>query len=160
MLASLRRAAAALLLALTALPGAAAALDLKLELRDGDDGPARLLSLADLDALPQARIKTSTPWTIGVVVFDGVSGPAIAAMAPKGATEVHAVAHNDYVYTIPLEDFATGEAIIATRRDGATMTLRNKGPYWVMYDFDGMTRGAQTLREPRAVWQLKTLVFR
>lgn len=139
-----------------ALPAAA----FDLELRNTAGGGEATLSLDDLDAMPQARIATSTSWTRGVIVFDGVAGPAIAALAPEGATTVQATALNDYAYTLPISDLADGDAIIATRRDGAPIALRDKGPYWIIYDFDSLPDHERRLREPRAVWHLKKLEFR
>lgn len=154
-----RFAAAASAFAAAALLAAPAS-GFDLEIRAEGAGTGRTLSLAELDALPQARIVTGTPWTEGRSVFEGVSGEALAALAPPEAAEVHAVAHNDYAYTVPLSDFASGQAILATRRDGAPIPLRDKGPYWIMYPFDDMTPHDRLPREPRSVWHLKTLVFR
>ena len=155
---ALRPAASAALALLLLGAGPAAGFDLLI--RSEKTGEARSLSLADLDKLDQDRIVTGTPWTEGRSVFDGVSGKALAALAPKGATEVHAVGLNDYAYTVPLADFASGQAIIATRRDGAEIPLRDKGPFWIMYPFDDLTNRDRLPREPRAVWHLKTLIFR
>lgn len=119
-----------------------------------------VLDLAELDKMPQKRIVTTTPWTEGDQVFDGVAGPAIAAMAPQGAKEILVTAHNEYQAEIPLADFIAGKAILATRRNGELMPIRAKGPYWVIYNFDEMPPANAAEIEHRSVWQVKSILFR
>ncbi|MGG7566923.1 hypothetical protein ACQ5SO_12290 [Rhodovulum sp. DZ06] len=139
------------------IPAAAAAFEL--ELRNAAGGQTLRLSLDDLDALPQARMVTETSWTEGMITFDGVAGEAIAGFAPPGAETVRASALNDYSFSIPLADFASGAAMVATRRDGALIPVRDKGPYWIVYDFTGLSRTDRMQLEARAVWHLKALEF-
>jgi hypothetical protein len=51
-------------------------------------------------------------------------------------TEITAVALNDYKVKIPIADFDKVNVILAYRRDGKAMPVRDKGPLWIMYPFD------------------------
>jgi hypothetical protein len=98
-------------------------------------GVARF-DLAMLQALERRTIETATRWTEGVRRFEGVGGRALLAAVGASGTRAHAVALNDYESDIPLEDFAHDRLIVAYRIDGVTITVRELGPLWVMYDFD------------------------
>lgn len=115
---------------------------------------------AMLEKIGMTSFKTSTPWFTGEVEFEGV--PLADLMETVGATgtEIEAVALNDYKATVPIEDFAKYGVILALKRDGEYMPVRDKGPLFIVYpydDFDGLQ--AQQFYS-RSVWQLKELVVR
>lgn len=124
------------------------------------EGARQEIGLAALDRLAQREATTTTPWTDGPQRFAGVAGEAIAAFAPSGAVEAVVTALNDYVAVVPLAHFIEGLAFIATRRNGEPMRIREKGPFWVMYDFDAMSDEERLVCEPLAVWQVATIQFR
>ncbi len=128
--------------------------------RTGDPETTRTLDRAALDALTQARLTTRTPWDDAPTLFEGPSGAAIAALAEGPCATVEARALNDFVMEIPFADFAENRLIVATRRAGEPMPIREKGPFWIMYDFDGATAVEFELWGSRSVWQLQTLVFK
>jgi hypothetical protein len=122
------------------------------------DGAAAALSLADLDALPQREIRTATPWTEGVRRW---SGPAmldvLRAHGLDGATAVQATALNDYAVRMPVAELVAHAPIIATRSDGAELSRREKGPLFVVFDFDRFDERTLKVVANLAVWQLATL---
>lgn len=117
------------------------------------------LSLADLDALPQHIIRTTTPWTQGVQVF---SGPSLAdvggltGLAPVAA-ELHAL--NDYSVVVPAEDWQEFKIVIATRVNGSVPRVFEKGPYWLMYPLDDMETPIQQKYVSRMIWQIESITF-
>ncbi|GLK70044.1 hypothetical protein KHC23_21865 [Ancylobacter dichloromethanicus] len=119
----------------------------------------RSLSLADLDRLAQTQIDTTTPWTQGAQRFAGPSFAVLAGLARVPTVEARVVALNDYAATIPAEDWQMNGVILATRLNGETMRVRDKGPYWVMYPIDqGALFGRQDYQS-RMVWQVKSIDF-
>src|SRR6201989_977736 len=91
---------------------------------------------AQLEALGMVSFETKTPWYKESVKFEGV--PLDKLMAKVGSTgdRVLAIALNDYSVEIPIEDFAKYHAILALKRDGEYMSVRDKGPLFVVYPFD------------------------
>lgn len=146
-------------IALSALAGAAAAQDLQ-SIEVSTAHGTITVDLDALEAMRQAEIETSTPWTVGVQLFRGATGAQLLAKAPAGVKWAVVRAHNDYVATIPVEDLRDGAAIFATRRNGARMSLRDKGPVWVVYDLDELSHEDRILIEPRMVWQVRSVEFR
>jgi hypothetical protein len=110
---------------------------------------------AMLEALGTARLTTSTDWTDGKPVFDGVPAKKLLeAVGAKGKT-ISAIALNDYAVDIPIDDLTTYPVLLALRMNGQALTARDKGPIWIVYPRDDYPE----LRDPkindRWIWQLK-----
>ncbi|NIY99041.1 oxidoreductase [Salipiger sp. HF18] len=107
-------------------------------------------------ALPVTVVVTSTPWTDGPTEFTGAAlADLLDAVGAQGSV-IKAVALNGYIVNIPLVDARETGATIAYLRDGKRMTVRNKGPLWIIYPFDNLT-GDQDVYFNRAIWQLRYL---
>ncbi len=110
-----------------------------------------------LEALGSRTITTTTPWHAGQVRFEGVPlGKLMEAVGAYGQT-VRAVALNDYVITIPITDFVKHDAVLALKRDGQYMSVRDKGPLFIVYPYDSKPELKSQLYYARSVWQLKRL---
>jgi len=121
------------------------------------DGTARF-DRQMLRDLPVTRYETGTIWTKGTHVFEGVLlGHLLDAVGADGE-EVYAVALNDYAVTIPVGDGDT--ALVAFALDGNDMTVRNKGPLWIVYPFDSDPDFRTETIYSRSIWQLKSLDVR
>lgn len=123
------------------------------------DGTTALFDLAGLKALPSRTITTTTPWTEGTHSYVGVSGKAFVEAVGATGSEALATALNDYVVTIPLEDFTGDHLIIAYEAGGEPMSIRDKGPLWVIYPYDDDARYRKDAVLSRSIWQLKSLSF-
>jgi hypothetical protein len=121
--------------------------------------PGRL-DRAALAKLEPARIVTATEWTQGRIAFEGVRMRDLLRAVGAQGREVLAVALNDYRTTIPVADFDAYDVILAWRRDGQDMSVRDRGPFWIVYPFD---QHGELRHEPylgRSIWQLKSLEVR
>lgn len=116
------------------------------------------LSLEDLDAMPQVSFETSTIWTDEAVVFSGVSLKALLTqLGAKGET-LEMVALNDYAVQMPIAEIEDGAPIIATRMNANVMSVRDKGPYWVVFPYDRDPRYRTETMYARSIWQLNRLM--
>jgi hypothetical protein len=148
------------ILAQTAMPANAQSL---LVVRNATD-PAQAevgFSEADLLALPQVTIRTRTEFTDGVVEFVGpLARDAVAMIKTGTATSVHLVAANDYAIDIPLSDLINYDVILAMQADGKRLTIRDKGPIWLMYPLDDHVELQDSLYNIRLIWQLTRIELR
>lgn len=120
------------------------------------DGAAQF-DLAMLDALPQRTTTVTTPWYTGEQTFTGVVvQDLLDALGAKGTTAT-VVALNDYSADIPVEDFAKMPVILATRINGETLSVRDKGPLFVVYPFDLDPELYNEVTFSRSVWQVNAL---
>ncbi|WP_158967181.1 molybdopterin-dependent oxidoreductase [Chachezhania sediminis] len=117
-------------------------------------GDAARFDLAMLEAMNPVTITTTTIWTEGEQTFRGV--PLAALMEAVGARgdTISATAVNDYAVEIPREDWVADGPIVAFEHNGAEMSLRDKGPLWVIYPFDAKTDYQTEVIYSRSIWQL------
>ena len=122
----------------------------------GDAGFNREMLLA----LPQHEIRTTTEWTDGVKQFSGpLLSDVLAAVGASGEAAA-ATALNDYTVEIPLQDFTDYPVILAMSMDGAPLTLRTKGPLWIVYPRDQHSELQNPEMNSRWIWQLRALEIR
>ena len=123
------------------------------------DGEEHVLYLDELDAMEQVEFSTTTIWTEGTAVFSGVPVMhLLEAIGAQGST-LRMSALNDYAVEMPVADLEENAPIVATRMNGETMSVRNKGPYWIIYPFDSDPQFRTEANYARSVWQLKTLTL-
>jgi hypothetical protein len=115
---------------------------------------AAVFDLEMLEALPTTTIETSTIWTEGVHSFQGVALKDLVDALGIDGKKLKATAVNDYAIEIPLTDAITGGPIIAYRIDGKVMSLREKGPLWVIYPYDSNSEYRKEVIFSRSIWQL------
>ncbi|MDU8945512.1 putative pterin-binding protein [Ovoidimarina sediminis] len=123
------------------------------------DGSEVKFTLEDLDALEQVGFSTSTVWTDGINHFSGVSILNLLEHAEAEGSTLRMVALNDYSIEMPVEELDEKAPIVASRMNGDTMSIREKGPFWVIYPFDSDPEFASEINRSRSVWQLSRLVL-
>lgn len=62
-----------------------------------------------------------------------------------------------YSAELPVEELRRYPVLLAYEIDGKRLTLRSKGPVWVVYPFNDYPEIADQLREARSVWQVTTI---
>jgi hypothetical protein len=122
-----------------------------------EGGDPIVFDRADLMALPATTFETSTIWTDGVQSFTGVSLQTLALEIGVNDGRLLATAINDYTVEIPLSDAVEGGPIIAYLMDGEEMSIRDKGPLWVIYPYDSDADFRSEVVYSRSIWQLDRL---
>lgn len=102
-------------------------------------------------------VETETPWTDGIIRFEGVSLKAVLNESGIEGKDVTGLAIDDYAATLPVSVIETYDPIIATRMNGELMTVDNKGPFWIMFDFDDIAEEESVELRSFAVWHLNEL---
>lgn len=118
---------------------------------------AAVFDLAMLDALEQRTTMTETPWFDGPQSF---SGPTLAELlehvGAQGAN-LRIIALNDYAADMPVQDTQDAPVILASRHNGDVMSVRDKGPLFVIYPFSEMPQLNNEVYFSRSVWQVKAI---
>ncbi len=109
---------------------------------------------AMLETMTPVTIETETIWTEGPQEFTGVPlSRLMEAVGAKGAS-LTAVAINDYAVEIPAEDWVEDGALVAYLNNGAPMSVREKGPLWIVYPYDDNPAYQTEVAYSRSIWQL------
>ena len=125
-----------------------------------NNGDKAEFDMAMLEGLGNASWTTKTPWYKDPVTFSGVPMSKLLEVVGAKGTSLTVTALNDYATDIPVEDFKTHPVMLATKRDGNYMPVRDKGPLFIVYPYDTSAE----LRSPRyygrSAWQVARLVIR
>lgn len=103
-------------------------------------------------------IVTSTVWTNGVSEFEGIKLSTLAELLGVTAGTFVSFALNDYNVEIPVSDATYLEPILAYKRNGSYLTVKDKGPLWVIYPYDGNENARTELIYSRSIWQLDRMI--
>lgn len=118
------------------------------------DGAEYPLDLTGLRTLPQDEFVTETIWTDGPQTFTGVRMTEILNLLGTTEGTMTLIAANDYQITIPIADFTDDGALLAYERNGSPMTLRDKGPIWLVYPYDADPKFRTEVTYANSIWQL------
>lgn len=119
-----------------------------------DAAPIALLE-ADLALLPQASLRTGNEFTDGEHSYTGpLVRDVLRVVGLAEAGTVRFTAANDYTVEIPVADFDRYDAILARRLDGRPMSLRDKGPLWLMYPVSAHPELRDPIYVSRLIWQV------
>lgn len=110
-----------------------------------------------LKALGEIEFVTGTPWSEHPQRFRGPSlYSLVTALGLKGGTFT-ARALNDYSIPVPLSEAVEGGPILAMEIDGQVLSLRERGPLWLIYPFDDIPAYRSEVSYIRSIWQLTRL---
>lgn len=126
-------------------------------IRDRNADAGARFDMAMLRRLPQTTLRTATPWSTGPQSFDGVLIRDLLAALGAGGSTLNARALNDYAVAIPIADAARYRVLVAHSRNGAEMTVRDRGPLWIVYPLDDHAELRSPEFHARMIWQLAGL---
>lgn len=122
-----------------------------------NDADRYVFDMAMLEKLPQHSFTTKTPWFKEPVKFTGPLLRDVLAEAGASGEILTAFALNDYKTSIPVNDAASFNVIVARLMDGKTMPVREKGPLFIIYPYDENKDLQTKTYYSRSAWQLKAI---
>ncbi|QQR38720.1 molybdopterin-dependent oxidoreductase [Devosia rhizoryzae] len=126
-----------------------------LEVTNSDEG-------ADFDremlyALGLTDLVTTTAWTDGPQTFRGVALQTVLDRVGAKGTTIKATALNDFRTSIPYEEAAKYNVLLASEMNGEEMSVRDRGPLWIVYPRSDFSELQAPEYNDRWAWQLRTL---
>lgn len=115
------------------------------------------LTRGQLEAMPTTSFSTTTIWTEGEHEFTGVSLKVLMDEVGAQGSMLKATALNDYSVDVPLSDAVEGGPIIAYLMDGMPMSVREKGPLWLLYPYNSKADYRTETIYSRSIWQLNRI---
>jgi hypothetical protein len=125
-----------------------------------NEGDKAEFDMPMIEAIGIDSFMTKTPWYKDPVTFSGVPMAKLFQFVGASGTSVTVTALNDYATDIPIEDFKTYPVLLATKRDGAYMPVRDKGPLFIVYDYDSNAELQHQRFYSRSAWQVVRMVVK
>lgn len=113
--------------------------------------------MAMLEELPQRSFTTKTPWYAQPRKFTGPLLRDLLHLVGAQAQTMRVSALNDYRIDIPFDDAIRFDVVLARLLDDQPMTVREKGPLFMIYPFDSNPLLRNAVYYSRSVWQLKAI---
>lgn len=133
-------------------------LTVKGDLTHPNVGKTAQFDLEMLEKLAGRKATMQTPWTEGMTTF---SGPLLRAIleeaGAKNGSKLLVRALNDYFAEVPMRDATDLDTMLATRQNGKPMSIREKGPLFLIYPFDQNHDLYNEEYFSRSVWQIKEI---
>lgn len=115
-------------------------------------------TLAQLQALPQRHITTTTPWTEGSHTYSGVLlRDLLDRLDLQDVATLNATALNNYFTSLSVADAYQYDVLLALTQDGKLLTRRNKGPIWVVYPLSQHPELDKPSYHSAMIWQLRSV---
>lgn len=118
------------------------------------DGTAARFDLAQLKSLESATFNLHTRWTDRVHEYKGPLLTAVLATVGAKGTVLRLTALNDYSIDIDRTFVEKYQPILALQDDGKKMSLRDKGPLWLLLPHDKYPELNSEENTGKMIWQL------
>ena len=138
-------------------PAGAVVLTVQGRVRVPNDGKRAQFDMPMLEALPQRTHQTKTPWYAQARRFTGPLLRDVLAATGAQGSNLRLIALNDYQVDMPMDDAMRHDVIIARLMDDKPMTVRDKGPLFIIYPFDAQPELRSAIYYGRSAWQLRTI---
>lgn len=115
-------------------------------------------SLSRIEALGLYRVNTTTFWPEDDGTYEGVLlADLLADAGLSEASAIRILALDGFSQVMPREDWERWPVLLATRRDGRPMGVRDKGPLRIIYPRDADPRLSDSVYRLRWVWLIDTI---
>ena len=122
-----------------------------------NNGDQADFDIAMLEALGTETFDTTTQWTEGTATFMGPTLKAVLEAVGAGSTQLQATALNDYSIEMDAGTDGFPGPVIATKMNGEAMSVRSKGPLWLVYPYDLDPKFQSEVVFSNSIWQLRSL---
>lgn len=129
---------------------------------DGHGTPVKF-SLSALEKLEHKKLVMELPPNFGLPGKHEWSGvplrSVLAAAKIEHFSTMRVVALDGYQVSVPAEDLTRYDPILAYRRDGQYIAIRDRGPLFLLYPFDQYPELQKVLFLNRTIWQASTITL-
>lgn len=115
------------------------------------------LDRALLQSIGIKKLSTSNQYEPGVHDYEGVMLKDLLSFVGASGTTLVALALDGYSIEIPVHDAERYPVLLAMEKKGEPMTVREKGPIWVIYPIDQFKELHDQKYSSRSIWQLNRI---
>ncbi|HEX5804751.1 MAG TPA: molybdopterin-dependent oxidoreductase [Macromonas sp.] len=145
--------------ATTTLPTPRGAVVLTIEggIHNRNSSSAAQFDMQMLRELKTYVVTTRTPWYQTAVTFSGPRLKDVLARVGAQGQGLRVRALNDYAVDVPFSDAAAFNPILAWQIDGQPLSVRDKGPLFLIYPFDEHPELKNDIYYGRSIWQIQSI---
>ena len=132
----------------------------QLVIRIADQQPVVLTHAEITSQLKPISFTTSLPWFEGKKKFTGFTVTELLShLGIEDAFSVSFIALNDYAASSQLKHIEQSQPIVAYQIDDKNMKVRNKGPYWLVFNLDQYPEIDTAAFHSQMVWQIDEILI-
>lgn len=132
----------------------------QLVIRVGEEPPVTITHEEIITQLEPSSFTTSLPWYSEKKEFTGFKvSDLLSQLQIDDAFSVSFIALNDYAASSTIADINKYEPIIAYQVDGQKMRVRDKGPYWMLFNIDKYPETNNAVFHSQMVWQIDEIMI-
>ncbi len=125
-----------------------------------EQGAVRAIAAEDFEKIGVTEIKTKVlTMGDGERTVKGVLARDLLDYVGAKGENMKITALDGYQIDVPVTDIETYDVVIATEIDGKALSVRDKGPAWLIYPVSSHRELDDTVYESRSVWQIKSIEF-
>nr|WP_320135699.1 hypothetical protein [uncultured Amphritea sp.] len=121
------------------------------------DGQTAKLDLATLQALESDTFEMQTRWSNSLHRYHGPRLSAILNYVGAQGSHIRLTALNDYSVEFKRQYMSQYEPIVAWSEDGKQLSIREKGPLWLMIPHHKFPELNSEINTGRMIWQLSKI---
>lgn len=114
-----------------------------------------------LQDMPETNYTTSTVWTeavdtyTGVLLYDFLEALSVDVTTQNGQIVFKAL--DDYKVLLPFADIDRVAPMIAFLKDDAVLSLRDQGPFWLIWPYDLSSQYRTEAIYARSIWHIVSM---
>ena len=110
-----------------------------------------------LEALGMISFRTHTPWYSQPSTFEGVPMTVLMERVQATGVTLTTTSLTDYTAETRMADLARFHAILALKRDGQYLEVRDKGPLFMLFPFDSSPELQSQRFYSQSTWQIASM---
>ncbi|WP_146153883.1 oxidoreductase [Photobacterium sanctipauli] len=115
------------------------------------------LSRGEIEQLPQHKLSTHLPWFEGQARFEGVRLSVLLTTFSLEPERISFTALNDYQVDVSQEYIEKYQPLVAIKKNGNYLKVRDYGPYWLVASIDDYPELSETKQLAKMVWQIELI---
>ncbi len=127
------------------------------KIKETNVGAEAHLDRALLYSIGLKKLKTSNQYEPGVHDYEGIMLKDLLSFLGASGTKLIATALDGYSIEIPAYDAERYPVILAMKKNGVEMAVRDKGPIWIIYPIDQFEELKDQKYSARSIWQLNRI---
>jgi hypothetical protein len=123
------------------------------------DAP-RSITVDDLEKLPQTEYSVLDPYSKRQTTYRGVLvRDFVKKYGNQNATSLRIRAVDDFKADLSSEEWNKWDVLLATRTDGARMSIASNGPARIIFPYDTRKDINPTIYNDKWIWQINRIAF-